>query len=185
MLIAEDKKEKNIAEYLLYMWQLEDLFRANNLDEKALYNFLILPLNIEDDAKKKEIWDWYKVLMQDMIREDIQKVGHRSEINELLNELSYLHQSLIAVIKDPKYIELYTKAKPHLELLKSKSGEKSKGDVETALNGLYGLLLLRLKKSKISDETQAAMSTFSEIIAYLSSAFKRIKNGDLPVSGQN
>lgn len=179
MLIAEAKKKKNIAEYLLYMWQLEDLFRANKLDEKTLYNFLILPLEIEDEEKKKEIWDWYKGLLQDMINQDLQKSGHRDELKEILNELNYLHQTLISVTKDPKYIEAYSKAKPHLELLKSKSGDKSISDIETALNGLYGLLILRLKKSEISDETEQSMVTFSSMIAYLAAVFHKIKNGEI------
>lgn len=185
MLIAEAKKKNNIAEYLLYMWQLEDLFRANGLDEKALYNFLVLPLEIEDENKKKEIWDWYKGIRQDMINQDIQKTGHRAELKEILNELNYLHQSLISVNKDSKYINAYEKAKPHLELLKSKSGDKSQSDIETALNGLYGLLLLRLKKAEISDETEQSMSTFSTMVGYLAAMFHKIKNGDLtnPNSG--
>ena len=28
MLIARQKKQENIAEYLLYMWQVEDIIRA-------------------------------------------------------------------------------------------------------------------------------------------------------------
>lgn len=179
MLIAEAKKKNNIAEYLLYMWQLEDLFRANNLDERSLYNFLILPLEIEDDAKKKEIWDWYKGLLQDMIDQDIQKSGHREELKEILNELNYLHQTLLTVSKDPKYIDAYAKAKPHLDLLKSKSGDKSQSDIETALNGLYGLLLLRLKKREVSEETEQSMATFSSMIAYLAAVYHKIKNGEI------
>lgn len=179
MLIAEAKKKNNIAEYLLYMWQLEDLFRANNLEEKLLYNFFILPLEIEDENKKKEIWGWYKDLLQDMIDQDIQQSGHREELKEIVNELNYLHQTLISVSKDPKYIEAYSEAKPHLELLKSKSGNKSQSDIEMALNGLYGLLLLRLKKSEISTETEQSIATFSSMIAYLAAVFHKIKNGEI------
>ncbi len=32
MITASQKKRENIAEYLLYMWQIEDLIRANGLD---------------------------------------------------------------------------------------------------------------------------------------------------------
>ena len=32
MKIAQQLKEKNIAEYLIYMWQVEDLIRANKCD---------------------------------------------------------------------------------------------------------------------------------------------------------
>ena len=118
MLIAQEKQKNNIAEYLLYMWQLEDLFRANKFDEKNLYNFLIASIEL-DSNKKKEIWDWYQGLLQDMIDQDIKETGHRQELIEILNELSYLHQTLINISRDPKYLDLYALAKPHLELLKS------------------------------------------------------------------
>ena len=32
MYIASQKRKENIAEYLLYMWQIEDMIRANGLD---------------------------------------------------------------------------------------------------------------------------------------------------------
>ena len=33
--IAQKLKEENIAEYLIYMWQEEDLIRANHDDERG------------------------------------------------------------------------------------------------------------------------------------------------------
>lgn len=32
MYISQQLKQQNIAEYLLYMWQIEDLIRANGFD---------------------------------------------------------------------------------------------------------------------------------------------------------
>ena len=32
MIIAQQKRNENIAEYLLYMWQIEDILRAYHLD---------------------------------------------------------------------------------------------------------------------------------------------------------
>lgn len=32
MFVSKQLKEKNIAEYLIYMWQIEDLIRANGCD---------------------------------------------------------------------------------------------------------------------------------------------------------
>ena len=32
MIIAQQKRKENIAEYLLYLWQVEDLLRACHLD---------------------------------------------------------------------------------------------------------------------------------------------------------
>ena len=45
MITASQKRKENIAEYLLYMWQIEDLIRANGLDiDKIRANVLELSL---------------------------------------------------------------------------------------------------------------------------------------------
>lgn len=176
MLIAIEKKKKNIAEFLLYMWQLEDLFRAQKMDETSIYTILVAPLEL-DAEKKTEIWNWYKVILLELRSQDIQTSGHRAEIIEIMNELSYLHKTLISVTRDANYIEFYTKAKPHLELLKSKSGKDNQEDIETSLNGLYGLLLLRLNKKEISENTQSAMNAISKMIAYLAAKYHEINVG--------
>jgi hypothetical protein len=36
MIVANQKRKENIAEYLLYMWQVEDLIRANHFDLEAI-----------------------------------------------------------------------------------------------------------------------------------------------------
>jgi hypothetical protein len=184
MIIAKAKKESNIAEYLLYMWQLEDLFRANDLDEKKLYQLLIAPLKL-DDQIKKEIWNWYQDLIQEMIDQEIEKTGHLASLNEIVFELNFLHQTLITVSRDPKYLDFYLKAKANLELLKSKSGSNKQSDIETALNGLYGLLMLRLKKEEVSKETEEAMAAISKMVAYLTAVYHKIKNGELTLPGNS
>lgn len=184
MRIALDKKENNIAEYLLYMWQLEDLFRAHQLNKDPLKQLLVDSLDLTD-SEKTIIWNWYEVIIDEMQQQDLQKSGHRIELVEILNELSYLHQTLINVSRDPKYLELYAIAKSHLDLFKSKSANEKLGDVELALNGLYGLLILRLKKSNISEETQTAMSTFSKMIAYLVATYHKVKNAGIVLPGES
>lgn len=39
MIIASQKKKENIAEYLLYMWQIEDIIRAYGLDIDQIQKF--------------------------------------------------------------------------------------------------------------------------------------------------
>ena len=41
MIIAEQKRKENIAEYLLYMYQVEDMIRANELDLESIEKTLI------------------------------------------------------------------------------------------------------------------------------------------------
>ena len=37
MIVAKQKRKENIAEYLLYMWQVEDLIRANQFDLSLIH----------------------------------------------------------------------------------------------------------------------------------------------------
>lgn len=42
MFISKQLKENNIAEYLIYMWQVEDLLRANGCDIDRIRQNIIL-----------------------------------------------------------------------------------------------------------------------------------------------
>lgn len=58
MLIAREKKKNNIAEYILYMWQLEDMLRALKLDMEQVDRYLVAGFQA-DERTSKEIHDWY------------------------------------------------------------------------------------------------------------------------------
>ncbi|MFR3549496.1 MAG: DUF4924 family protein, partial [Coprobacter sp.] len=53
------------------------------------------------------------------------------------------------------------------------------GEIETCFNALYGILMLRLQKKEISEQTQAAMKQISTFLALLSEKYKQEKAGDL------
>ena len=170
MLIAQHKKESNIAEYILYMWQLEDIIRANNFDIEQISKLLVEPLTIDEDTKSK-IAAWYKQLIEKMKRQGIKDKGHLSELNDIILELQYLHNTLLNVLKDQKYEQLYLSAKLNIDAFKTKLSSAIKNEIDVCLNGLYGLLLLRLNKKPVSKDTTEAMNSFSQLIAYLSSKY--------------
>lgn len=64
MKIAQQLKEKNIAEYLIYMWQVEDLLRANGCDIDRIRQNIILRYPEEERPALEE---WYGNLA-DMMR---------------------------------------------------------------------------------------------------------------------
>ena len=66
MIIASQKRKENIAEYLIYMWQIEDIIRANNLDIDKIKENVIDRFNL-DDAQRREMVEWYESLI-DMMR---------------------------------------------------------------------------------------------------------------------
>ena len=51
MDIAQAKRKENIAEYILYLWQLEDLLRALQFSPEAIYSQLVAPRQTEEEQK--------------------------------------------------------------------------------------------------------------------------------------
>ena len=58
MLIAREKRKSNVAEYILYMWQVEDMLRAMQMDIELVNRNVVSQFG-GDDATRKEISDWY------------------------------------------------------------------------------------------------------------------------------
>ena len=57
MYIASQKRKENIAEYLIYMWQVEDMIRANDLDIDKIQKNIITPSGL-DEARQRELRGW-------------------------------------------------------------------------------------------------------------------------------
>jgi len=62
MLIAQQKQKENIAEYILYMWQVEDMIRACNFDIEIIQERIVIPM-VDDEKLRKEIRNWYADLI--------------------------------------------------------------------------------------------------------------------------
>ena len=75
MFVASQKRKENIAEYLLYMWQIEDLIRANGLDIDKITQNIVDRFNLPGDQRKQMI-EWYESLIDMMRREDVVAKGH-------------------------------------------------------------------------------------------------------------
>ena len=100
MITASQKKRENIAEYLLYMWQIEDLIRANGLDIDKIQENIIDRYTSLSDQQKKEMREWYESLIDMMRREDVAKTGHLQLNRNVIIDLEDLHRRLMA---DPKF----------------------------------------------------------------------------------
>lgn len=171
MIIASQKRKENIAEYLLYMWQIEDIIRANNLDIEKIEQNVISRFSL-DDTSHKNMVEWYESLIDMMRREGVEKSGHLQLNKNILSQLVALHQTLL---KDPRF-QTYTaefyRTLPFIVELRSKAGDDKPGEIETCFNALYGMLMLRLQNKEISAETMTAVKQISRFIAVLSQNFK-------------
>ena len=174
MLIAREKKKNNIAEYVLYMWQVEDMLRALQLDIKQVERHVVDGFRA-DEQTRREIYDWYDNLIAIMKNETVEEKGHIQALKNTVDELTERHFFLLHERHDPKYQYLVTLAAGNLVEFRMKSGvEHSVSDVELALNALYGHLLLRLQKKEVHPETVTAMESFSKMIAYLAVRYKQM-----------
>ena len=151
MKIAQQLKEKNIAEYLIYMWQVEDLLRANGCDIDRIRQNIILRYPEEERPALEE---WY-------------------------GNLTELHGELLASTKYPFYNAAYFKALPFIVELRQKNGRKEESEVDTCFEALYGVLLLRLQKKEISQGTAKAMEAISGFISLLANYYDKEKRGEL------
>ena len=178
MLIAETKRKENMAEYLLYMWQVEDLIRANGCDIDAIERNLISRYDV-DDAKRGEIREWYENVVKMMEHEGVKQGGHLQITKNVIIRLTDFHNALLASPKFPEYRAEYYKTLPYIVELRAKSGEEPSGEIETCFNLLYGTLLLRLQHREVSKGTEEAVAQVSRLLARLSALY--LKDEQKPI----
>ena len=61
MYIAQRKRKENIAEYILYLWQLEDLLRALQFSPEAIYSQLVQKSELDEPKNRRfssGTWIW-------------------------------------------------------------------------------------------------------------------------------
>ena len=172
MFTARQKKAENVAEYLLYLWQMEDILRAYNLDIDRVYDQLVAPTN-HSDEEKREARSWYDNLIAMMRLEGIQKEGHLQINKNLLADLNDFHLQLLRNPEESAYITTYYKTLPFIVELRARSQNKEVSEMETCFTALYGYLLLKLQHKEISGETQAAVAQIGNLLRLLSAKYKK------------
>lgn len=179
MITASAKKRENIAEYLLYMWQIEDLIRAYGLDiDKIQHNIIDKYTNLSED-QRKEMRGWYESLIDMMHRENVESTGHLQLNKNVLIDLRDLHNRLL---RDPKYATYsaeYYRTLPFIVEIRAKAAENKKDEIESCFDALYGILMLRLQGKEISKETADAAAQISRFLAALSAYYKKDYNNEL------
>lgn len=142
-------KKDNIAEYILYLWQMEDYLRA-------------FPQNAEATP---ELHD----LNEMMHREGIVEGGHLALANNALAELIDLHTTLLN--EDAMYRAAIIRLQPSLNLLKAKTDRPTMSDIEACLVLLYQIMMLRLQKKEITPETASVQQQATQVLTFLSRTY--------------
>ena len=174
MYISQQLRKKNIAEYLLYMWQIEDIIRAYGCNLSRIRREYIDKFDCDDD-RKEDMADWYGSLVNMMNQEGCREKGHLQINKIVMQQLSELNSLLLSSPKFPFYNSEYYKVLPFIVELRKRSGENNEGEIETCFNALYGTMMLRLQKKAVSPETEHAIKEISTFIGMLSDYYHKDK----------
>ena len=143
-------KKNNIAEYILYLWQIEDYLRAFPQQAEA----------------NQELQDLYNMMHQ----ENIMAVGHLQLAKNALSELEELHDDILQ--QEATYRAAMLRLTPALNLLKAKTNTPTMSDIEACLTLLYQVMLLRLQQREISAETEETQKQATQVLQYLSNTYR-------------
>lgn len=174
MDLLAHRKQENAAAYVISMWHLEDLLRANGLDLYRVVEQLVEPMDA-DPHTKASIATWYAGLIDRMKAEEITRFGHLAEVNEVVNELEFLHTSLVEVMNDDTYQTHFDRARPAIRDLQQKAGEEAVGPVETALTAIYGVMVLRAGNKPVSEGTAVAEQLIRRMLEHLSEHYRQMR----------
>ena len=170
-LPAALKKKESIAEYIIYMYQTEDLILNYKLNLDDILEYVLRHISSDEQVLKEQLL-WYADLIEQMRIEDIVTSKKRlSSTQEYVDQLTRLHENLLAT--DQSYQNKYTIAEKDIEHHIALSENTIGNPVQICLNGIYGMLLLRLNGKKVSEEQQSTLTKFGSVLEYLSDAYKK------------
>lgn len=147
-------KKDNIAEYILYLWQIEDYLRA-------------FPAQADATPELHDICEM-------MHREGVAESGHIQLAKNALAEMEELH--LLMADKEATYRAAVLQLTPALALFKAKTDRPAMSDVEACLTLLYQIMLLHLQHRPVSGETEAVQKQATSLLQYLSRTYRDNKD---------
>ncbi len=178
MIIADQLRQKNLTEYLLYMWQVEDILRAYGCDSELLRKEYLSRFELDDSCRRKTE-QWYADLCEMMRAEGKTEHGHLQINLNTQQKLTELHDRLLRSSHFPYYREMYYKVLPYIVELRTKHADHEAGELQICLEMLYGLLLLRLQKKEISPETERSAKDISTLLGQLSDYYRKDQEAPL------
>ena len=178
MYIAQELRKKNIAEYILYMWQVEDTIRAFGCQLSRIRREYIEQFDYTDEQKEEET-DGFGNLIRMVNEEGCRERGHLQINKTTLMMLEDLHRQLIDSTKFPFYTSEYYKVLPYIVELRNRGANKKENEIETCFNSLYGVMMLKLQKKDISPDTAHAVKEITTLIGMLNDYYFKDKSEGL------
>ncbi len=183
MLVSRELRKKNIAEYLLYMWQVEDLLRANELSFDKVKENIVGAYDLSQE-QSDELLAWYADLIDMMHQEGVKENGHLQINKNVIINLTDLHQRLLRSPKVPFYSAAYYKALPFIVEFRTKSEGRAKSELENCFDALYMVWMMKLQRRELNEETLKATAEIGKFISMLSLYFKEEEEGKLDLESE-
>jgi hypothetical protein len=153
------------------MYQVEDIIRSYDCDiQKIAEEYL--PRFDYDDEELEQALQWYDGLARMMHEEGCRERGHVQVVRNTIFLLTHRHRELLADPQESIYNVAYHKALPFIVELRGKGNGKMKPELETSLDALYGITLLRMQDKPIGAETSAAISAISNLMNLLADKYE-------------
>ncbi len=178
MHTASQLKKNNICEYLLYMWQVEDLIRSLGFDMERIGRVLVDSRSYSSEAERKQVVEWYESIIDMMHSEHVAEKGHIQLNKNVLIDLEDVHLRVLKSGLVPEYNAKFFHVLPLINQFRQKS-DPGLSDIELCFNFQYGILLLRLQKKEISAETLKTQVEIAKFMVLLARNYHAYSNGEL------
>ncbi|MFI3270472.1 MAG: DUF4924 family protein [Rikenellaceae bacterium] len=182
MDISRHLRSRNISEYILYLWQLEDLLRSLQFSPQAIYSQFIAPREELSPVRQQEIFMWYREMCELLESEGKRQSGHLEHTLHLIADLQDLHLRLLHLPIGARYRTLWVTLEEVLPDLRAVLSEEETpaeiSDIELCFRALYGAVLYKLKGENGRGAVEDTIAYISPVIAELSSTYGKVERGE-------
>ena len=177
MDIAQSKRKENIAEYILYLWQIEDLLRALQFSPEAIYSQLVAPRQVDEEQKHLFLL-WYIVNL--LKKEGKEESGHLEHTLHLIGDMHNLHLQLMQNPVGEHYRSTFARLAPQLPMLRTLVKKEDISDTELCFRALYAAMLYRIKGDKKRAEAiNDTIELVSPVVAELAAMYGKVERGEV------
>ena len=179
MDIAQSKRKENIAEYILYLWQIEDLLRALQFSPEAIYSQLVAPRQIEEEQKHVYLL-WYMDIVNLLKKEGKEESGHLEHTLHLIGDMHNFHLQLMQNPVGEHYRTTFARLAPQLPMLRTLVKKEDVCDTEICFRALYAAMLYRIKGDKKRAEAiNDTIELVSPVVAELAAMYGKVERGEI------
>jgi hypothetical protein len=179
MDIAQSKRKENIAEYILYLWQLEDLLRALQFSPEAIYSQLVAPREVDEEQKHIYLL-WYMDIVNLLRKEGKEETGHLEHTLHLIADMHNLHLQLMHHPIGEHYRKTFATLAPQLPNLRVMVKKDDISDTELAFRALYATMLYRIKGGdKGGEAIKDTIELISPVVGELAAMYGKVERGEV------